>query len=77
MISYIYEANTLKTEYNAALQPMQKSLPLQLFGFSPLISHPFSLLAWISPRPISNCQLHTLLCFHLSPIYLVVFKGSY
>ena len=32
---------------------------------------------WISPRPISIGQLHTLLCFHLQPIYLVVFKGSY
>ena len=32
---------------------------------------------WSSPRPISNSQLHTLLCFHLCPIYLVVFKGSY
>ena len=30
-----------------------------------------------SPRPISNSQLHTLLYFHLCPIYLVVFKGSY
>ena len=32
---------------------------------------------WSSLRPISNSQLHTLLCFHLCPIYLVVFKGSY
>ena len=32
---------------------------------------------WLSPRPISNSQLHTLLYFHLCPIYLVVFKGSY
>ena len=32
---------------------------------------------WSSPRSISNSQLHTLLCFHLCPIYLVVFKGSY
>ncbi len=32
---------------------------------------------WSSPRPISNSQLHTLPCFHLCPIYLVVFKGSY
>ena len=32
---------------------------------------------WISPRPISDSQLHTLLHFHLCPIYLVVFKGSY
>ncbi len=31
----------------------------------------------ISPRPISIGQLRTLLCFHLQPIYLVVFKGSY
>ena len=35
------------------------------------------LASWSSPRPISNSQLHTLLCFHLCPIYLVVFKGSY
>ncbi len=32
---------------------------------------------WISLRPISSSQLHTLLHFHLCPIYLVVFKGSY
>ena len=36
-----------------------------------------SLRSWSSPRPISNSQLHTLPCFHLCPIYLVVFKGSY
>ena len=34
-------------------------------------------LLWSSPRPISNSQLHALLHFHLCPIYLVVFKGSY
>ena len=33
--------------------------------------------SWLSPRPISNSQLHALLHFHLCPIYLVVFKGSY
>ena len=33
--------------------------------------------SWSSPRPISNSQLHVLLHFHLCPIYLVVFKGSY
>ena len=32
---------------------------------------------WSSPRSISNSQLHTLPCFHLCPIYLVLFKGSY
>ena len=33
--------------------------------------------SWSSPRPISNSQLHVLPHFHLCPIYLVVFKGSY
>ena len=31
---------------------------------------------WSSFRPISTGQLHTLLRFHLRPIYLAVFKGS-
>ena len=31
----------------------------------------------ISPRPISNSQLSTLLHLHLCPIYLILFKGSY
>ena len=33
--------------------------------------------SWLSPRPISISQLHISLHFHLWPIYLVVFKGSY
>ena len=32
--------------------------------------------SWISPRPISNSQLHALLHFHLCPIYLVVLCRS-
>ena len=32
---------------------------------------------WLSPRPISISQLHVSLHFHLWPIDLVVFKGSY
>ena len=42
-------------------------------------NHPFLSyhLAWLCPRPISNSQLHVLPHFHLCPIYLVVFKGSY
>ena len=36
-----------------------------------------SLLTRLSPRPISNSQLHMLPMLHLCPIYLVVFKGSY
>ena len=39
-------------------------------------AHPRNLFR-SSPRPISSSQLHTLLYFHLCPIYLVVFKGSY
>ena len=41
--------------------------------------HPsfFSAFSRLSPRPISNSQLHVLPHFHLCPIYLVVFKGVY
>ena len=37
----------------------------------------FAKCFWSSPRPISNSQLHTLLHFHLCPIYLIVSQGSY
>ena len=40
-----------------------------------LPTHPHSF--WLSPRPISDSQLHTLLYFHLCPIYLMFSKGSY
>ena len=36
-----------------------------------------STIPWLCPRPISDSQLHVLPHFHLCPIYLVVFKGSY
>ena len=42
-----------------------------------LVIHDTSSLLWSSPRPISDSQLHVLPHFHLCPIYLVVFKGSY
>ena len=32
---------------------------------------------WLSPRPISIRQLHVSPHFHLEPIYLIVFQGSY
>ena len=38
---------------------------------------PILTLNWLSPRPISNIQLNTLLHLHLCPIYLVLSKGSY
>ena len=40
-------------------------------------SQPLFSTFWSSPRPISNSQLHTLLYFHLCPIYLILFQGSY
>ena len=41
-------------------------------------THPSPFLpSRLCPRPISNSQLHVLPHFHLCPIYLVVFKGSY
>ena len=44
--------------------------------FRPIVTLPTFLRFWSSFRPISSSQLHTSLCFHLCPIYLVVFKGS-
>ena len=29
------------------------------------------------PSAISNAQLHTLLCFHVRPINLVIYQGPY
>ena len=48
-----------------------KKVPLGTFFSSSFMNF------WLSPRPISKCQLSTLLHLHLIPIYLVVFKGSY
>ena len=42
-----------------------------------LVHKPLVQAFWSSPHPISSSQLHTLLYFHLCPIYLVVFKGVY
>ena len=76
--------------YNKKLQTLFLKSVAYLFLFSifsyiPSKSHTakslpsISLLlpSWLCPRPISNSQLHALLHFHLCPIYLVVFKGSY
>src|SRR3954464_9004989 len=32
---------------------------------------------WLSPRPISICQLHVSPRFHPKPINLIIFQGSY
>ena len=68
IVSYIASvfSCTFKTAY-------KKPYSLNLLTFH--LSLPIHL--WSYPRPISCGQLHTLLHFHLRPIYLVVFKGSY
>ena len=43
-----------------------------LFNIFPILT-----FTRLSPRPISNIQLNTLLHLHLCPIYLVLSKGSY
>ena len=48
------------------------SVPVEL-SFGTLFR--FSL--WLSSRPISSCQLSTLLHLHPSPIHLVLSKGSF
>ena len=54
------------------------SKPNKHYLLSLIFSLPdFRLQLWSSPRPISTCQLHTLLYFHLMPIYLILSKGSY
>ena len=37
----------------------------------------FTIILWLSPRFIGTGQLHTLLHFHLQPIYQLVFLESY
>ncbi len=51
--------------------------PVNSFTSARLPDTALFLHLWSSPRPISDSQLHTLLHFHLCPIYLVLFKGSY
>ena len=58
-----FEVYTFKTTHNLMIYP--------------IFHLPSYHLTWLCPRPISNSQLHALLHFHLCPIYLVVFKGSY
>ena len=70
LIPAIVQDHYTKEEFpqNRTLKPNLYTLTYILFPIQNL---------WSSPRPISKCQLNTLLCLHLIPIYLVVFKGSY
>ena len=64
---------------NGWITPTVFVLYLQNYIYKTKLSNCRSCISTLrsSPRPISNSQLHTLLHFHLCPIYLVVFKGSY
>ena len=80
-IPYIYKNDVSDTSFIILLDILQKIngiLYLQNFTQNSSIK-PANIIRyiWSSPRSISNSQLHTLPCFHLCPIYLVVFKGSY
>ena len=62
---------------NCTLNIIYQFILVPLPSNQPKIDCISSSFFWSSPRPISTSQLHTLLYFHLWPIYLVVFKGSY
>ena len=72
---------TSVTQYHLLRKCSVQSVNIPLWVNSlrsvPFLSVPLVSAFWSSPRPISSSQLHTLPHFHLCPIYLVVFKGSY
>ena len=69
--------------FSAILNSNKKNrIKIRFSGIAPylqnhILKHIQTTSLWLSPRPISNSQLHALLHFHLCPIYLVVSKGSY
>ena len=78
MILYIsiYNLSSLFQDFSEGTYPQNHTLKI----YSSVTTCGFrrSLIPyWSSPRPISDSQLHVLPHFHLCPIYLVVFKGSY
>ena len=87
-LSYIYPRYTQALELNVIrMLRILHVIPLKYrsdyksnlktsFRFASFVIPVLSFL-WSSPRPISDSQLHVLPHFHLCPIYLVVFKGSY
>ena len=57
--------------------PSKPNTELSYILFASSSLHPSSLtLLRLNFRPISKCQLSTLLCLHLIPIYLILSKGS-
>ena len=70
--SYASHTHVIPLRYHMSL-----SSKLKINFHFELMSICLSSFLWSSPRPISDSQLHVLPHFHLCPIYLVVFKGSY
>ena len=71
--------HTYDTPTDSSARASHVPSKLHTRNFQPTLSFHLCLSPspWSCPRPISCGQLHTLLYFHLRPIYLVVFKGSY
>ena len=61
---------------NRTLKDSGTSLYCFVIRAPPAYAGPSS-LHWSSPRPISSSQLHISLCFHLCPVYPVLFGGPY
>ena len=62
------------TRLTAECSTIELSRIIKVYTFKTSYRFPFF---WSSPQTISNSQLHMLPCFHLCPIYLVLFKGFY
>ncbi len=75
----ILQGYSLKTECESNLTCTNIRLRCTLLTCTVFSGHPNlgGVLVWLSPRPISIRQLHTLPHFHPGPINLVVYKGSY
>ena len=73
---YAFSVHCQATYKGIYLFLQNRTLKSNLYILTSILLFPIQNL-WSSPRPISKCQLNTLLCLHLIPIYLVVFKGSY
>ena len=70
-----FEPTTSAVTGRRSNQLSHRAISINPYTFKTKYRKSFS-SAWLSPRPISTHQLNTLLCLHLKPIYLVVFKGS-
>ena len=56
---------------------IRRFVPSKLDNAEEEMNHFVINLNWLSPRPISICQLHVSPRFHPKPINLIIFQGSY